>query len=183
MIEVRGTGLPGVLEIVSRRIRDERGFFCEVWNKAAWQAAGLNYDFVQDNHSGSARGVIRGLHYQLPPASQTKLVRVSRGAVFDVAVDIRRSSATFGRWIGRIISAKAGNQLLIPEGFAHGFLALEEDSEVQYKVTAIYSADHDRAIDPCDGDLAIDWPMPETERILSAKDRAAPSFAQAEVFA
>ena len=183
MLDVRETELPGVVEIHARRFSDERGFFSEVWNRAAWEASGLRFDFVQDNHSGSKRGVLRGLHYQLPPAAQVKLVRASRGAVFDVAVDVRRSSSTFGQWVGRVISADKGNQLLIPEGFAHGFMALEDDSEVEYKVTSFYSAAHERAIDPADPELAIEWPLPSGEWILSPKDRAAPPFAQAELFA
>ena len=182
MVEIVETELPGVLEILPTRLSDERGFFCEVWNKADWDARGLSFDFVQDNHSGSKRGVLRGLHYQLQPAAQAKLVRASRGSVFDVAVDIRRSSVTFGTWVGRVISAERGNQLLIPEGFAHGFIALEDDSEVQYKVTAFYSAAHDRAIDPADPEIGIEWPLPREEWIMSAKDRAAPKFAQAEHF-
>lgn len=183
MLDVRETELPGILEIRARRFVDERGFFSEVWNRTEWEASGLRFDFLQDNHSGSRRGVLRGLHYQLSPAAQVKLVRASRGAVFDVAVDIRRSSGTFGKWVGRVISAEQGNQLLIPEGFAHGFLALEDDSEVEYKVTSTYSAAHERAIDPADPDIAIQWPLAPDEWILSAKDRAAPRFAKAEVFA
>jgi dTDP-4-dehydrorhamnose 3,5-epimerase len=184
VFDVQSTNIADVLEIRTGRIGDERGFFSEIWNRERWRAEGLpDLSFVQDNHSFSRRGVLRGLHYQLPPAAQAKLVRCSRGSVYDVAVDIRRSSGTFGQWVGRLISARLGNQLLIPEGFAHGFLALEEDSEVQYKVTATYSAAHDRAIDPSDPAIAIDWPLPPAERLLSAKDRAAPSLASAELFA
>jgi dTDP-4-dehydrorhamnose 3,5-epimerase len=182
MIEVRETELPGVLEIFPRRIGDERGFFSEVWNKAVWEQAGLSLDFVQDNHSSSARGVLRGLHFQLPPFAQVKLVRVSRGAVFDVAVDIRRGSPTFGRWVGRELSAARWNQLLIPEGFAHGFLALEEGTEVQYKVTSPYSAAHDRAVSAADPALGVAWPLPPSDWVLSNKDQAAPLLADAEVF-
>jgi dTDP-4-dehydrorhamnose 3,5-epimerase len=183
MLDVRPTELAEVLEIRPRRVTDDRGFFSEVWNAADWRAAGLDIDFVQDNHSASGRGVLRGLHHQLPPRSQTKLVRVSRGAIFDVAVDIRPGSATFGRWIGRVLSAELWNQLLIPAGFAHGFLALEEGTEVQYKVTAAYSPDHDRAISPTDPAIGIAWPLTPHEWILSAKDQAAPLLRDVELFA
>lgn len=183
VLEVRETGLAGVLEIRPKRFQDERGFFSEVWNAAAFRDAGIDTDFVQDNHSRSARGVLRGLHYQLPPVPQAKLVRVSRGRIFDVAVDIRRSSPTFGQWTGVELSAEDWNQLLVPAGFAHGFLALEDGTEVQYKVSAAYSPAHDRGIRPDDPAIGIDWPLPTEECILSAKDRAAPTLAQAELFA
>lgn len=182
MPEVRPTSLPGVLELLPRRIGDDRGFFSEVWSAAAFSAAGIDLSFVQDNHSRSARGVLRGLHYQLPPFAQDKLVRVSRGSVFDVAVDIRRSSPTFGQWTGLVLSADGWNQLLVPAGFAHGFLALEDGSEVQYKVTAPYSPEHDRGINPDDPAIGIDWPLPRAEWLLSAKDQAAPLLTKAELF-
>lgn len=182
MLEIRATELPDVLEILPRRIGDDRGFFSEVWNRATWREAGIDLDFVQDNHSASARGVLRGLHYQLEPVAQAKLVRVSRGAVFDVAVDIRRSSPTFGRWVGRTLSARAWNQLLIPAGFAHGFLSLEDGTEVQYKVTAPYSAAHDRALAADDPAIGIQWPLDAEVWVRSAKDQAAPLLAQAEQF-
>jgi dTDP-4-dehydrorhamnose 3,5-epimerase len=177
LVEVRETALSGVLKILPKRFSDERGFFSETWNAAALRQAGIDVDFVQDNHSCSARGVLRGLHYQLPPFAQTKLVRV-----FDVAVDIRRSSPTFGRWIGVTLSADQGNQLLVPAGFAHGFLALEEGSELQYKVSAPYSGAHDRSIIADDPAIGIDWPIPRAEWRLSAKDEAAPAIAEAELF-
>ena len=183
MLEVLPTGLAGVLEIRPRRIGDERGFFSEVWNAATLAEAGIETGFVQDNHSRSAKGVLRGLHYQLPPFAQAKLVRVSRGAVFDVAVDIRRSSSTFGQWTGVELSAERWNQLYVPAGFAHGFLSLEEGSEVQYKVSERYSPEHDRGIRPDDPAIGIDWPMAAADCLLSAKDRAAPLLADAEVFA
>jgi dTDP-4-dehydrorhamnose 3,5-epimerase len=182
MLEVRETGLPGVLEILPRRIGDDRGFFSEVWNEASFRDAGIELAFVQDNHSRSARGVLRGLHYQLEPAAQAKLVRVSRGSVFDVAVDIRRSSPTFGRWTGLVLSADKWNQLLVPAGFAHGFLALEDGCEVQYKVSAPYSPDHDRGIRPDDPAIGIEWPLPRDGWLLSNKDQNAPFLAQADVF-
>ena len=182
MLEVRETRLKGVLEILPRRIGDDRGFFSEVWSERSFRDAGLDHVFVQDNHSRSSKGVLRGLHYQIEPVAQTKLVRVSRGSVFDVAIDIRRSSPTFGQWIGVTLSAERWNQLLVPAGFAHGFLALEDESEVQYKVTAPYSPDHDRGINPDDAAIGIDWPLPRDQWLLSAKDQNAPLLAEAEVF-
>jgi dTDP-4-dehydrorhamnose 3,5-epimerase len=183
MLEVKQTGLPGVLEILPHRIGDDRGFFSETWNETRFREAGIDLTFVQDNHSRSARGVLRGLHYQLEPVAQAKLVRVSRGSVFDVAVDIRRSSPTFGQWTAVTLSAESWNQLLVPPGFAHGFLALEEGSEVQYKVSAPYSPAHDRGIRPDDPAIGIAWPLPRAGWLLSAKDQNAPLLSQAEVFA
>ena len=182
MLEVRETGLPGVLEILPRRIGDDRGFFSEVWSETHFREAGIDLTFVQDNHSRSARGVLRGLHYQVEPAAQAKLVRVSRGSVFDVALDIRRSSPTFGQWTGLVLSAEGWNQLLVPAGFAHGFLALEDGSEVQYKVSAPYSPQHDRGIRPDDPAIGIEWPIPRDSWLLSAKDQSAPLLAEAELF-
>lgn len=183
MIDVRLLKLPGLLEIRPKRHGDDRGFFSETWSRDAWAGAGITVDFVQDNHSRSERaGVLRGLHYQLEPMAQEKLVRVTRGAVFDVAVDCCRSSATFGQWDAVILSADSWNQLLVPRGFAHGFLTLEPGSEVQYKVSAPYSPSHERTIRFDDPQLAIDWPGDRTLFQLSGKDRAAPGFADAEVF-
>lgn len=182
MLEVRETSLPGVLEILPRRIGDDRGFFSEVWSDRSFSEAGIDLDFVQDNHSRSDRGVLRGLHYQLEPVAQAKLVRASRGSVFDVAVDIRRSSATFGQWTAVTLSADSWNQLLVPAGFAHGFLALEDGSEVQYKVTAPYSPAHDRGINPSDPAIGIAWPLPPEQWLLSGKDNNAPFLAQADLF-
>ena len=181
MIEVRPLGLPGVLEIRPARLADERGFFSEVWNQRAFAEAGVELDFVQDNHSLSREaGVLRGLHFQTPPFAQDKLVRVSRGAVFDVAVDIRRSSPTCGQWVGARLSAAEWNQILVPKGFAHGFLTLDPDTEVQYKVTAPYSGEHDRAIRFDDPAVGIEWPMVPEALILSDKDRSAPLLADIE---
>ncbi|MCA1406677.1 dTDP-4-dehydrorhamnose 3,5-epimerase [Ensifer sp. IC3342] len=182
-LEVRSLDLDGVLEILPRRIGDERGFFSETWNARQFAEHGIALNFVQDNHSYSAsRGVLRGLHYQLPPYAQDKLVRVVKGAVFDVAVDIRRGSPTFAKWVAIEISARRWNQLLVPKGFAHGFLTLEPDTEVIYKVTNPYSPAHDRAIRFDDRDIAIAWPLPAAELQLSEKDRTAPQLRQAEVF-
>lgn len=181
MLEVRDLELDGVRELRPGRVGDERGFFSETWNEARWRDAGIDLHFVQDNHSlSSRRGVLRGLHFQAPPFAQAKLVRVTRGAVFDVAVDIRQGSSTFGRWTSTLLSAAEWNQLLIPEGFAHGFLTLEPDTEVQYKVTRPYSAEHDRAVRFNDPAIGIEWPIPDSELILSAKDRAAPMLADVD---
>lgn len=181
MLEVRELPLPGVLEIRPPRHGDARGFFQETWSRELWAASGIDLDFVQDNHSYSAaRGVLRGLHYQLPPAAQDKLVRATRGSIFDVAVDLRQGSPTFGKWAGLVLSAELGNQILVPRGFAHGFVTIEEHSEVQYKVTAPYRPDLERAIRFDDPALGIAWPVAAGEVQLSGKDQAAPSFADAE---
>ena len=174
-LEIRPLALDGVVEIRPPRFGDERGFFSPVWSAGDLVAAGFELDFVQDSHSYSAaRGVLRGLHYQARPAAQQKLVRVSRGSVFDVAVDVRQGSPTFGLWAGLTLSAELWNQLLVPEGFAHGFVTLEEDTEVQYKVTASYRPDLERSIRYDDPDIGIDWPVPASEIRLSARDQAAP---------
>ena len=162
---------------------DDRGSFYESYNESAFDDwVGREVRFVQDNHSTSARGVLRGLHYQLPPAAQAKLVRVTRGAVFDVVVDIRRSGPTFRQWRGFELSKSDGVQLWIPEGFAHGFLALTDGAEVQYKTTEPFVPDLDRAVRWNDEDLAIEWPVISVEFRLSAKDATAPTFRLAEVF-
>lgn len=181
MLEVRALALDGVIEVVPRRIVDERGFFSEIWSKERWREAGINADFAQDNHSLSKeRGVLRGLHFQVPPMAQAKLVRVTRGAIFDVAVDIRNGSPTFGQWASAIISKEKWNQLFIPKGYAHGFVTLEPDTEVQYKVSAPYSTEHDRAIRFDDRGIGIDWPIPKDEMILSERDGAAPLLADVD---
>lgn len=180
MLDVRPLAIPEVCEIRPRRFQDPRGFFSEVWNRAAMEEAGLPTNWVQDNHSLSTRrGVLRGLHYQIAPVEQDKLVRCTRGSIWDVAVDIRPTSLTFGRWVGLHVSAEAWNQILVPAGFAHGFVTLEDDCEVQYKVTAPYSPAHDRAIRFDDPQIGIEWPVPADELILSDKDRAAPLLAHA----
>jgi dTDP-4-dehydrorhamnose 3,5-epimerase len=180
MLDVRPLGLDGLHEIRPARFGDDRGFFSETWSGAALASAGFPLAFVQDNHSYSAaRGVLRGLHYQLPPAAQDKLLRVSRGSIYDVAVDIRRGSPTFGRWVGLVVSAELWNQVLIPKGFAHGFVTLEEHSEVQYKVTAGYAREQDRAIRFDDPAIGIEWPLDGGDPVLSDKDRLAPALADA----
>ncbi|CAG0993524.1 MAG: dTDP-4-dehydrorhamnose 3,5-epimerase [Rhizobiaceae bacterium] len=182
-MEVRQTGLDGVLELVPRKFADSRGFFSETYNAAVLRDAGIDLVFVQDNHSLSVpRGVLRGLHYQLPPRAQDKLVRVVKGAIFDVAVDIRRSSPTFGKWVGIELSAEKWNQLLVPKGFAHGFVTLVDNTEVVYKVTDAYSREHDRAIRFDDPRIAVTWPVTPEAMILSDKDRAAPLLEAADIF-
>ncbi len=184
MSEIRPTTLEGVLEIVPARFGDARGFFSETYNAARLVQSGVDLTFVQDNHSLSARrGVLRGLHYQLPPRAQDKLVRVIRGAIFDVAVDIRRSSPTFAQWVGLELSAEKWNQLLVPKGFAHGFVTLTENTEVVYKVTDYYSPEHDRSIRYDDPNIAIEWPIAFVDLLLSEKDRTAASLDEMEVFA
>lgn len=176
------TGIPGLFVFEPRVFGDARGFFFESYNREAFRAAtGLDIDFVQDNHSKSGRGVLRGLHYQLPPKAQGKLVRVVQGEVFDVAVDIRRSSPTFGRWVGEVLSAENKKQLWIPPGFAHGFVTLSETAEFLYKTTDTYSPEHERCIRWDDAHLAIDWRL-EAPPLVSAKDAVGVEFAAAEVF-
>lgn len=183
MPEPRPLGIDGVVELRPPKFGDARGFFSETYNRERFREAGITLDFVQDNHSFSAaRGTLRGLHYQLPPRAQDKLVRVVRGAIFDVAVDIRRGSATFGRWVGLVVSAREWNQILVPAGFAHGFVTLEPDTEVVYKVTDTYSPAHDRSIRFDDPAIGIEWPIAVGESTLSDKDRDAPLLADAEIF-
>ena len=180
MLDVRDLGL-GVLEIRPRRFEDERGFFSETWSASTFKSAGIEVDFVQDNHSLSRqRGVLRGLHFQAPPMAQDKLVRVTRGSVFDVVVDVRGASPTFGKWVGTTLTAQDWNQLYVPAGFAHGFLTLEPNTEVQYKVSAPYSPAHDRAIRFDDPAIGIDWPIELEAIILSDKDRTAPILADVD---
>lgn len=175
--EVRPLSLPGVLEIRPRRFGDERGFFSEVWRREWLSHDGMDLQFVQDNHSYSrASGVLRGLHFQMEPAAQDKLVRVSRGAVFDVAVDMRPNSRTFGRWTAVTLSAKEWNQLFVPKGFAHGFVTLEDECEVLYKVSAPYVPELERTIRFDDPTIGIEWPLERNALILSEKDRTAPSL-------
>jgi dTDP-4-dehydrorhamnose 3,5-epimerase len=183
VIEVRELGLDGVLEIVPARHGDDRGYFSETFSRDTFAEAGIGLEFVQDNHSLSrAKGVLRGLHYQLPPRAQDKLVRVVRGAILDVAVDIRRGSPTFGRWVSLEVSAEKWNQILVPKGFAHGFLTLEPDTEVIYKVTDVYAPDRDRSIRFDDPDIGIEWPMARERLRLSQKDSGAPLLGDADLF-
>lgn len=174
-MDVQPLALAGVLEVLPRRFEDHRGFFSESWNKADFQRRGLCFDFVQDNHSLSRTiGTVRGLHYQKPPMAQDKLVRAIRGRVFDVIVDIRRGSLTYGRWVSLILDAEKGNQVLVPKGFAHGIQTLEPDCEIEYKITAPYSPEHERSIRWDDPIIGINWPLPVSLDSLSPKDRVAP---------
>ncbi len=177
MIEVEKTAPPSVIIVTPRRFGDHRGFFSEVYNKVRFAEAGIELEFVQDNHSLSGdKGTIRGLHFQSPPFAQDKLVRVTRGRILDVAVDIRRSSATFGHHIAVELSAENWRQLLVPAGFAHGFCTLEADTEVVYKVSDYYSAEHDHGLAFDDPALGIAWPIDPGDAILSDKDRQHPRF-------
>lgn len=169
--------------VTPRKHGDARGFFSEVYRRDAFAAAGFDYAFVQDNQSFSVRsGTLRGLHFQTPPFAQTKLVRVLRGRILDVAVDIRRASPTFGKHVAVELSAQNWRQLLIPAGFAHGFITLEADTEVLYKVTAPYAPDHDRGLAFDDPDLSIDWPLPPAGPALSDRDRCWPRLRDLPAF-
>ncbi len=177
-MKVEKTKLDGVLVLTPRRFGDARGFFCESWNKARMADAGIELDFVQDNHSLSAtRGTVRGLHFQSPPHAQAKLVRCGRGALLDVAVDIRVGSPTFGQWVAEELSAENGRQLLVPVGFAHGFVTLTEDTEIIYKCTDYYAPDCDRAIRFDDPDIGVEWGVTRADTVLSDKDASAPALA------
>lgn len=178
MLDTRPLDLPGVLEIRPRKFGDQRGFFAETYNREGFALAGINLEWVQDNQSLSAAPyTLRGLHYQEPPFAQDKLVRVLKGRILDVAVDIREGSPTFARWVGLEVSAERFNQILVPAGFAHGFLTLEPDTEVLYKVSAPYSAEHDRSIRWDDPAIAVEWSLGGSEPLLSEKDRNAPLLA------
>jgi len=169
--------IAGVVLFIPRRISDDRGFFSETFNVRALASGGVTGDFVQDNHSLSVqRGVVRGLHYQLPPAAQDKLVRVTRGSILDIAVDIREGSPTYGQHVAVTLSAENWQQLWVPKGFAHGFCTLEPDTEVVYKATDYYAPEFDRGLRWNDPDLGITWPVTAEGAILSAKDAVAPLF-------
>lgn len=178
------TAIPDVKIIEPAKFGDDRGFFSETFNYEKYKAAGIDLDAVQDNHSLSGpQGTIRGLHFQTSPYAQAKLVRVSRGSVLDVAVDIRRGSPSYGQHVAVELSAEAWNQLYIPRGFAHGFCTLEPDTEFLYKVDNYYAPDHDKGLAWDDPALAIDWPVPPAEVVLSDKDRQHPRLADlAEYF-
>lgn len=174
--------IPEVILFEPKVFGDERGFFFESFSQKHFDAAvGQHYDFVQDNHSRSSKGVLRGLHYQLPPHAQGKLVRVVEGAVFDVAVDIRKSSPTFGQWVGAHLSAENHHQLWVPPGFAHGFVVTSNTAQFLYKTTAYYAPEFERSIRWDDPDLAIAWPEENTPK-LSEKDLIASYLTDAEVF-
>src|SRR5450631_4781965 len=177
-LDVHSLAIPDVKLIRTPRFSDARGYFCETFQRADFAAQGLANDFLQDNQSSSDRpGTVRGLHFQRPPFAQTKLVRVLRGSIFDVAVDLRRSSPSFGRHIAIKLSSEGNEQLLIPTGFAHGFYTLEPHTVVFYKVDQVYSAAHDGGVNWADSQLGIEWPVASAEAILSEKDRALPMLA------
>lgn len=180
-MDVIATKIPDVLIIEPKVFGDDRGFFYESFNKKKFvEASGVSTEFVQDNHSKSTKGVLRGLHYQIKQP-QGKLVRVCQGEVIDVAVDIRKSSATFGQWVGVNLSAENKRQLWIPEGFAHGFVVLSETAEFLYKTTDYYAPEHERCIQWNDAELAIDWQCDE-QPLVSEKDAQGLSFKDADVF-
>ena len=180
-MQVVQTAIPDVLILEPKVFGDERGFFFESFNQQTFQKlTGIKANFVQDNHSKSAANVLRGLHYQIEQA-QGKLVRVTVGEVFDVAVDIRRQSATFGKWIGVLLSAENKRQLWIPPGFAHGFLVMRDDTEYLYKVTDYYAPQHERCIRWDDLTIGIEWPITQAP-ILSGKDQLGVALSQAEIF-
>ena len=176
-LNMQNTEIEGVKVLTPTSFTDVRGEFFEAYNKIEFEALGMSCEFVQDNFSVSRRGVIRGLHYQLEPYQQDKLVSCTFGSIYDVAVDLRPDSKTFGKWFGIELSAKNRKQLLIPKGFAHGLQALENGSQACYKITAHYAPDFERCINPLDLTLAIAWPL-KNDAILSPKDSKAPMFSE-----
>jgi dTDP-4-dehydrorhamnose 3,5-epimerase len=177
-MDIKTYELPGLVLVRPRRFADARGYFVETYNEKTFAAAGISAAFVQDNQSVSVKpGTVRALHFQLPPASQAKLVRVVRGSIFDVAVDLRVGSPTFGRWISERLTAEGGEQLFVPRGFAHGLCTLEPDTEVAYKVDALYAPASDSGIIWNDPTLAINWPVRPDVAILSDKDAKLGHFA------
>ena len=178
-MQVEYLNIPEVRLLSPRKHGDRRGFFSETYNRKALAVIGIDIDFVQDNHSYSAdKGTVRGLHFQTPPFAQDKLVRVARGSVFDIAVDLRQGSPTYGRHVSAVLSAQAWNQILVPIGFAHGFMTLEPDTEVIYKVSNYYAPDHDKGLLWNDPALGINWPIADEEAVLSDKDRKQPRLAE-----
>lgn len=181
-MKITETKIPAVKLIEPKVFGDERGFFMETWNEKAFREAGINATFVQDNHSRSVKNTLRGLHYQIKQP-QGKLVRVTRGEVFDVAVDLRTNSPTFGQWVGEYLSEENNRILWVPPGFAHGFLVTSDTADFQYKCTGLYAPEHERSIHWADKELAIDWPLDNSaEPLVSQKDKQAVSFAQAEKY-
>ncbi|MDT0161602.1 dTDP-4-dehydrorhamnose 3,5-epimerase [Bacillus sp. AG4(2022)] len=174
------TSLNGVIIVEPKVFGDHRGWFMEAYNESAFLESGIDVNFVQDNQSFSAtKGTLRGLHYQLNPKAQTKLVRCTRGAIFDVAVDIREGSPSYGKWVGIELNSENKKQLLVPKGFAHAFITLTDNVEVQYKVDELYSPENDRGIIWNDPEIGIDWPM-DINPILSEKDQKAPLLKNSE---
>ena len=183
MTKVTVTELPEVLILEPKVFGDERGFFLESYNRRAFnEAVGYEVEFVQDNHSRSARGVLRGLHYQLPPHAQGKLVRVTAGTVFDVAVDVRRSSPRFGKWVGTELSGESARQLWVPPGFAHGFLVLSASADFLYKTTDYYAPHAEGSVRWDDPQIAITWPAQTGQPLLAPKDASAPLLTDARCF-
>jgi dTDP-4-dehydrorhamnose 3,5-epimerase len=177
-MDVKALALPGLILLTPRRFADARGYFVETYNEKTFRAAGITAQFVQDNQSYSARrGTIRGLHFQSPPAAQAKLVRVVHGSVYDVAVDLRVGSPSYGRWAAVTLTADSDQQVLLPRGFAHGFCTLEPDTVLAYKVDAFYSPAHDSGLIWNDPQLAIDWPIAAADLVLSDKDQKLGRFA------
>lgn len=182
-MEVIPTRIPDVKLIKPKVFGDERGFFMETWNAKVFAEAGIDATFVQDNHSRSVQHTLRGLHYQIQQP-QGKLVRVTRGEVFDVAVDLRKSSPTFGQWVGEVLSEENQLQMWVPPGFAHGFYVMSESADFQYKCTDFYAPEHERCIRWDDERLAIEWPIPErATSTVSLKDAAGTSYSEAETYA
>jgi dTDP-4-dehydrorhamnose 3,5-epimerase len=183
MLTVETTAIPAVKILTPKRFGDERGFFSEVYNEQRFAEAGIAVRFVQDNHSlSAAAGTVRGLHFQSPPYAQDKLVRVVRGRILDIAVDLRRSSPTYGHHVAVELSAESWQQIFVPVGFAHGFCTLEAETEVIYKTSSYYSAAHDLGVDWQDPTLAIDWPVSPDRATLSDKDRRLPGLADLPAF-
>ena len=175
-MDIEKTALDGVLILTPRRFGDARGFFAETWNRQRFEEAGIAIDFCQDNHSLSAQvGTIRGLHFQAPPKAQDKLVRCGRGRLYDVAVDIRRGSPTYGQWTGAELSHENGRQMLVPKGFAHGFMTLEPDTEIIYKCSDFYAPETEGALRWDCAQVGIDWPL-DVAPVLSGKDAEAPGL-------
>lgn len=179
-MKFQATRLADVLIVEPDVHRDERGFFMETWQRNKFAQGGIDYDFLQDNHSRSVKGTLRGLHYQIRQP-QGKLVRATQGTVFDVAVDIRKGSATFGQWVGEYLSSENQRMLWVPPGFAHGFYVLSELAEFQYKCTDLYAPEHERCIRWDDPDLGIEWPL-EGRPMVSEKDQRGSLLARAECF-
>ena len=180
-MKITETPLPGLLIIEPRVFDDSRGYFFESYQEERYKESGINASFIQDNESKSVRGVVRGLHYQLAPWSQAKLVRVIQGRVYDVAVDLRKGSPTFGKWFGLEIDGKSKKQLFVPRGFAHGFSVLSETAIFSYKCDNGYNKEAERAININDPELGIDWMLGDTQPVVSEKDLAAPMLANAEM--
>lgn len=177
LLDVKELAIDGVKLLTPKRFGDARGFFSETYNAARFKEAGVEADFIQDNHSYSAPvNTVRGLHYQAPPFAQAKLVRVLTGSILDVAVDARPKSPTYGKWVSAVLSAENGTQIFVPRGFLHGFITLEPDTEIAYKVDNYYSSEADGSVKWDDPDLAIDWGADPADCILSDKDRQAPAF-------